>query len=277
MPIDFEPFIHPMDRQALNALKKIPMLDTILKKYMKTVDENLLHGINMVSMVKLGRNQLPEIYKMLQEICSSLKISEPEFYLQMNPIPNAYTSGDTRPFIVINTGIIDLLRPEELKAVIAHECGHILCHHVLYHTLANHLLILGTGFFSDLKDIVIAPLKWALLYWIRRSEFSADRVAAYVMNDSGIIVNTMLRLAGGKSEITHNVNIEEFLQQAIEYRKDIDESKFNKFLQAIAIKDQTHPFAAIRAIEVREWFEKMHDELQDCINDDNLYQNIVLK
>ncbi len=195
MPIDFEPFIHPTDRQALNSLKAIPLLDTVLKKYMKAVDENLLHGVNMASMIRLSRTQLPEIYGLLPEICVRLDIPEPEFYLQMDPQPNAYTAGDTRPFIVVNSGIIDLLRPEELKAVIAHECGHILCHHVLYHTLATHLLTIGTGLFSDFKNLVTAPLKWALLYWVRRSEFSADRVSAFVMQDSRVVVNTMMRLA----------------------------------------------------------------------------------
>jgi Zn-dependent protease with chaperone function len=194
----------------------------------------------------------------------------------MDPQPNAYTSGDTRPFVVVNSGLIDLLRPEELKAVIAHECGHILCHHVLYHTLATHLLTISTGFFSDLKSIVTAPLKWALLYWVRRSEFSADRVSAYVMEDSGVVVNTMMRLAGGKSEITRNVNIEEFIQQAISYYNDLDESKFSKFLQAIAIKDQTHPFAAIRALEVRKWYYETHQTLPKPTEYDQLYQSIKI-
>jgi len=276
MPIDFEQFIHPWDRQALNSLKKIPLLDTVLKKYMKTVDENLLHGINMASMIRLSRTQLPEIYELLPEVCVRLDIPEPEFYLEMNPIPNAYTSGDTNPFVVINSGLIDLLRRDELKAVIAHECGHILCHHVLYHSLATHLLTLGTGFLGGIKEIVVAPLQWALFYWVRRSEFSADRVSAFVMNDSGVVVNTMMRLAGGKSAITENVNIEEFLNQAIVYRNTLDESKFSKFLQAIAIKDRTHPFAAIRALEVRDWFVQTSQELPEPTEYDALFNNIKI-
>ena len=145
MPIDYKPFIHPEDRDALNKLQTIPGLDTLVKKYMQTVTEDMMHGINLASKIKLGPTQLPEIHATLRETCETLQIPEPELYLEMDPIPNAYTSGDTKPFVVVNSGIIDLLTPEELKAVIAHECGHILCHHVLYHTLASLLVSAGGG------------------------------------------------------------------------------------------------------------------------------------
>lgn len=256
-PIDYKQFIHPQDKQALEALKKIPLLDTVLKQYMKAVNENLLHGINMASKIRLSPTQLPNLYFLLPPICEKLGLEEPEFFLEMDPQPNAYTSGDTKPFIVINSGLVELLKEDELKSAIAHECGHILCHHVLYHMLAR-LLISGTGFvggnFFGLGDVITAPLEWALLYWVRRSEYSADRVSAYVMDDAEVVVKTQMRLSGGNSNITENVNLEEYLQQAMEYRSSMDESKFSKLLQYIAIKDATHPFSAIRAIEVREWF-----------------------
>ena len=33
-----------------------------------------------------------------------------------------------------------MMTEEELDAVIAHECGHILCHHVLYHSIAHYVM-----------------------------------------------------------------------------------------------------------------------------------------
>ena len=276
MPIDFEQFIHPLDRKALHTLQKIPLLDTVLRKYMKMVDENLLRGVNMATMIRLGRNQLPRIHEMLLEICAYLDIPEPEFYLQMDPQPNAYTFGESKPFIVINSGLIDLLQKDELKSVIAHECGHILCHHVLYHTLAHYLMVAGGGLFG-LQDLAMAPLRWSLFYWVRRSEFSADRVSAYVMEDSDVVVTAMMRLAGGKSEITNEVNIEEFLNQANEYQKNLDESKFSKLLQAIAIKDATHPFTVLRAREVRSWFGATQTQLPPPTEYGKLFQEVKLK
>lgn len=256
MAIDYKPFIHPADREALEKLQAIPLLDTLVKQYMKTITEDMYHGINMATKIKLSRTQLPDIYGLMEEVCAELQLAVPEFYLEMDPQPNAYTSGDTRPFVVINSGIIDLLRPDELKAVIAHECGHILCHHVLYHTLADLLVSTGGGVGAIFgMGLVSEPLKWALMYWVRRSEFSADRVAAYVMKDSGAVVRTMLRLAGGATKITASVNLDEFLRQEVEYRKFMKDSSKSTFLQNWMIKDMSHPYPAVRAAEVKKWFD----------------------
>ncbi len=259
MAVDYNKFIHPQDRMAMEALKRIPLFDKVLKAYMSTFDENTLRGVNMASMIRLGPNQIPEIYNILPEICSTLGIDEPEFYLEMNPIPNAYTFGDTKPFVVVNSGLIDLLSPEELRVAIAHECGHILCHHVLYHSLAMILLRAGSG----ILGMTTAPIYWALMYWCRRSEFSADRVAAYVMEDCDLVVRTMMRLSGGGQHITDSVNMAEYMKQAESYANLLDESKFNKALQAWAIKDAQHPFPGIRSLEIKKWFTENFEMLPE--------------
>ena len=255
MSIDYKPFIHPEDRAALNNLQAIPGLDTLMKKFMQTVTEDMMHGINMASKIKLGPTQLPEIHGILRETCEKLQIPEPELFLEMNPQPNAYTYGDTKPFVVVNSGIIDLLSKEELKAVIAHECGHILCRHVLYHSLASLLVSAGGGIGGIFGlGAISEPLQWALMYWVRRSEFSADRVAAYVINDADVVARTMMRLAGGGADITAHVDMEQFVRQAAEYKKFMKESGKSKLLQNWMVKDMSHPYPAVRAAEVKKWF-----------------------
>lgn len=251
-------FIHPEDRAALEKLKAIPLLDTAVRQYMKHLTEDLLHGINMASKIRLGPGQLPELHGVLVDVCAKLDLPVPEFYLEMDPQPNAYTCGDTNPFVVINSGIVDLLRPDELKVVIAHECGHIVCHHVLYHMLAQFILTAGGGVASIFgAGLITEPLKWALTYWVRRSEFSADRVAAYVMGDADVVARTMMRLAGGGSRITSAVNMDAFMRQAAEYDKFIRDSDKSGFLQNWMIKDLDHPYPAIRAAEVVKWFRNL--------------------
>ena len=270
MAIAYQGFIHPEDKSALEKLKAVPFLNTIVKQYLRYFTEDMLHGINIASKIKLGPNQLPEIYGQLTEVCAKLEIPVPEFYLEMDPQPNAYTCGDTKPFVVINSGIIDLLRPDELKAVIAHECGHILCHHVLYHMLADLLVNAGGGVASIFgAGLITEPLKWALTYWVRRSEFSADRVAAYVTGDADIVARTMMRLAGGGTNITASVNMDEFIRQAADYNRFIKDSDKSSFLQNWMIKDMDHPYPAIRAAEVVKWFKgaKIRVSLSNHLND----------
>lgn len=262
MPIDYKPFIHPEDRDALNKLQAIPGLDTLMKKFMQSVTEDMMHGINMASKIKLGPSQLPDLYAILKDTCETLQIPEPEMFLEMDPIPNAYTYGDTKPFVVVNSGIIDLLSKEELRAVIAHECGHILCRHVLYHSLASLLVSAGGGIGGLFGlGIISEPLQWALMYWVRRSEFSADRVAAYVTNDADVVARTMMRLAGGGTRITERVDMEQFVKQAADYQKFMKDSGKSKFLQNWVIKDVSHPYPAVRAAEVKKWFAKSMTKL----------------
>lgn len=99
--------------------------------------EQLQTGLNMASKVRLSPTQLPRLYNILPPICERLEIKEPEFYLEMNPSPNAYAFGDTQTAITITSALVDMMSEDELIGVVAHECGHIACRHMLFHTLAQ--------------------------------------------------------------------------------------------------------------------------------------------
>ena len=133
-------FIHPEDAAALQQMENIPGFPTLVKKILSLGYEQLQYGVNMASNIRLSETQLPKIYHHLPPICEKLGIEEPEFYLQMNPMPNAYTFGDSKIFITVTSGLVEMMDDEELDAVLAHECGHILCHHVLYNSVARLLL-----------------------------------------------------------------------------------------------------------------------------------------
>ena len=126
--------MHPEDAAALEQLESIPGFPALVKKVLELGLEQMQYGINMASAIRLSPTQLPHLYNRLPPICEKLGIEEPEFYLVMDPTPNAWTYGDTRKYITITSGLVDLLTERELDCVIAHECGHILCRHVLYHS-----------------------------------------------------------------------------------------------------------------------------------------------
>jgi Zn-dependent protease with chaperone function len=245
-------YIHPEDRAALDNLKNIPIFNGCVKMFMKFLPEQLLRGMNMAQKICLGPEQLPEIYNILPPICKMLDIEEPEFYLEMNPAPNAYTYGDTKVFLTVTSGLIEYLEPDELSAVIAHECGHIACRHVLYKTMASMLINYGSKIFGPMAALSI-PIQLALLRWERRSELSADRAAAVFAKGPDAVVQTMIRLAGGPKSITENVNMLEYIKQAEEYTKLQEESEWNLLLQGFAIMNQNHPFLAVRTKEIINW------------------------
>lgn len=243
-------YIHPEDAKALRELESIPGFPALVKKVLSLGLETLQYGVNMASAIRLSPTQLPELYNRLPPICEKLGIAEPEFYLQMDPIPNAWTFGDTRIYITVTSGLVEMMNDEELNAVVAHECGHIACHHVLYHSIASYILN-GTG---GLLGTLSLPIQYAILYWQRKSELSCDRAASLVTSPE-VVTATMARLAGGPKSITSKVNMWEWARQADQYDAICNNGLWNKTLQIYAISAQNHPFTAVRVREILKWAE----------------------
>jgi Zn-dependent protease with chaperone function len=245
-------FIHPEDAAALRQLESIPGFPALVKKIMALGLEQMQYGVNMATAIRLSSTQLPQLYKHLPPICEKLGITEPEFYLQMDPIPNAWTFGDTKIYITITSGLVELLDDEELDAVIAHECGHILCRHVLYHSIAQYILS-GADAMGILGSLTI-PIQYAILYWYRKSELSCDRCASIITSPE-IVARSMARLSGGPKSITSNLNMQEWALQADQYDKIKNDGLWNKALQLSVIISQSHPFSAVRVREILKWGE----------------------
>jgi Zn-dependent protease with chaperone function len=217
---------------------------------MKLFPERLMHGLNMAQKIRLGPDQLPGIYRYLPAACGPLGIAEPEFYLEMNPRPNAYTYGDQRAFVTVTSGLIEDLN------------GHIACQHTLYHTMALMLLRFGASIFGPLAALSL-PVQLALLYWYRRSELSADRAAAVIMRGSQPVVDVMIRLAGGSKSITGQIDVDLYMKQAEAYDK-LMESQWDQFLLGLASAAETHPLLAVRTREIVRWCES--DQFQRILS-----------
>jgi Zn-dependent protease with chaperone function len=243
-------FIHPEDAAALQELESIPGFPTLVKKFLSLGFEQLQYGMNMASAIRLSPKQMPQLYQHLPPICQQLGLDEPEFYLQMDPNPNAWTFGDTRIYITVTSGLVEMMTDEELDAVLAHECGHILCRHVLYHSVASYILK-GIDYLGVLGSLTV-PVQFAILYWQRKSELSCDRVSSIITSPE-ILSSTMARLAGGPSSITQDINLQEWAKQGEEYEAIRNDGLWNKALQISAIMAQNHPFSAVRVNEILKW------------------------
>jgi Zn-dependent protease with chaperone function len=253
MPVAARDFIHPEDKAAQEQLKAIPLFDQFVKMFLKIGIEQFVHNLNMAEKIRLGPDQLPHLYDPIPPICETLGIEVPEVYLEMNPVPNAYALGDSRPSVVLTSGLVEAMDEDELQAVLAHECGHIVCRHTLYRTMTLLLIRVGPQIFGPLAALSM-PIQLALLYWSRRGELSADRAAAVVLGDPKPIVETMIRLAGGPKSVTGKVNLEAYLKQAEAFDK-MQESTWDKVLQTVATMQQTHPFQSVRCREILRWCE----------------------
>ncbi len=251
-----EYYVHETDKNALKALKAIPGFHQFVKAFMKIWSERQYRVSNMSSCVRMNEKQLSKYYDMLPPICEKLGIDIPELYLQLDVNPNSYTSGDTTPFIVVTSGLFETIPEELIPTVLAHECGHIACHHVLYSTMGN-ILLGGTA--SALRNFVpygsfaTMPLEIAFFYWMRCSELSADRAAVLCDGGAEKMSEVCMRLAGFDKDIDALASKDEFMVQAREYRDMIKGSKWDKTLEFLALSNRSHPLMTVRALECEEW------------------------
>ncbi|MBR6585869.1 MAG: M48 family metalloprotease [Kiritimatiellae bacterium] len=258
-------FIHPEDEMAMRNLEGVPGFDTVARFILEHFTENLLHGLYMAQMVRISPTQLPEIYNLLPPICGKFGIDLPELYLTMDPAPNAWTIGDKRKFIVLTSGLLDhITNKKELQSIIAHECGHILCRHVFYNTVA--ILLVNFGESLGFGQVVLAPILLAIKYWQRRSELSADRASTVYIGGPDVPCRALLRICGGPDNLTKNINLQEYAEQAKAYDELLANSKWNKLLQNMAVMNADHPFAAVRIREILSWTASpQFDRLKDAM------------
>lgn len=259
MSINRNVFIHKSDKAAIQVLKSVPGFSQVLKTFMKLWDEKLQHIENMAGKVRISENQLPHYYNMLLPICEKLGIDTPEFYLELNPFANAYTHGNTNAAITITSGLLETLPDELIPTVIAHECGHIACHHVLYTTMGTMLRNKGIDLLYKLlpfrfANIALIPLYAAFFYWMRCSEYSADRAAVLCDGTPDKTIEVCMRLAGFDKDIAQdNPNLDAFFDQAREYRQEIKDSAYKKALEKYMFMYNDHPMLSVRALEAYEW------------------------
>lgn len=249
-------FEHPLDRTALEALRKAPGLDLLLKKLSAIQVERQVRLLFTASSLRLGPRQCPSIYDMMREGAAVLDMSEPELYLWQYPYPNAFAVGMERHTVVVTSGLVDLLDMDELRGVIAHEMGHIKSGHMLYRTMAIFLALIGLVAARNLPfvNLLTQALIYAFYDWQRKSELTADRAGLLVTQDSEVAVRTLLKLAGGTHAQAEAPNIEEFLKQADEF-VDMGANLLDAIYTFEMTRFQSHPFPALRAREISAWHD----------------------
>lgn len=246
-------FRHPLDLEATKALKQIPGLDLMVRNLLGPIAEQVFYAENIASSVLVSENQLPDLYKLLTEACQILDIEPPQMYLRQHPAPNAYTFAmrGKQPFIVLHTSLVDMLEPDEIQAVIAHELGHLKCDHSVYLTPVN-LLILTAASLPVLGAALAQSLQSQLLEWVRCAEFTCDRAALLATQNPRTVMSVLMKLAGGSPKLAPQLNLDAFIAQARAY-DDISKTELGEMIKAARTAQLTHPVPVLRAREIDRW------------------------
>ena len=242
---------HPTDRAALSALRQIPGFDTLLKKVVGMLGEKNIATVYQAAAVKVGPEQYPDIHAALIRACEVLDTDVPPLYISQTPLANAGAVGMDNPFIVLNSSLIELARPEEVEAVLGHEVGHIMSEHALYRTLLFLLLQLA-GPAMPIVSQAVVPITLALLEWSRKAEISCDRAGLLAVQNLDTAMGMHAVLAGGIRGRRDELNVEAFVAQSDEYR---DRDGLAAYYGFLATLGRSHPFPVIRVAELRNWVD----------------------
>jgi Zn-dependent protease with chaperone function len=217
-----------------------------------SVAEQFFYLENIASSVLVSDRQLPHLHNLLLEACKILDLEPPQLYIKQHPAPNAYTFAmrGKQPFIVIHTSLIDLLTPEEIQAVIAHELGHLKCEHSVYLTLAN--LVVLAGQLVPGGSLLTQNLQTQLMEWVRCAEFTCDRAALLVAQNPRVVASVLMKLSGGSPTLAPQLDLDAFLDQARSY-DDMSTNEIGKMLRQMQTAQLSHPVPVLRAREIDRW------------------------
>ncbi len=205
------------------------------------------------SQITQPRNQAEQvIYGTVQDLAQRLRIKMPEVWVYEAPDPNAFATGPSKnnSMVAVSTGLLSNLNEQEVRAVLAHEMGHVyngdmftttvlmglmntfvyFISRWVYRHVAERNALLGFGVYIFLQ-IVLSFLAMIPIAWFsRRREFAADAFAAKAYSKEA-----MIGALQGIDRWVNRAQIEYSTQDALATMKISGKSK--GFLRLFA----THP------------------------------------
>ncbi|MDE2781501.1 MAG: M48 family metallopeptidase [Gemmatimonadota bacterium] len=242
---------HSADRAALAALRKLPGFDQVLRTLFGIFGEKPVRLAFQANAVRVGPNQFPHLWDLYCEVCTTLDAPERyPLFVSQNPVVNAGAYGMKQPFIILNSGTLELLTDRQVSYVMGHEVGHVMSDHVLYRTMTVLLTELAKlGF--PLVGLAARAILIALLEWSRKSELSSDRAGLLAIQEPDEVMGSMLKMAGGGRD--EETSLPEFIRQAEDYRQSGDMA--DQVFKVLNLLGQSHPFWVLRVSELRGWIE----------------------
>ncbi|MCH7904479.1 MAG: M48 family metallopeptidase [Armatimonadetes bacterium] len=174
--------------------------------------------------------ELQVVENVTEEMAIAAGIPPPKVYIIDDPSPNAFATGrrPERAYVVVTTGLIEILNREELQGVVAHEVAHIRNNDIkLMTTLAivaglvpliSHMFLRSMWYGGGRRSrdsgggvlmiigialAILAPLFAMLLKLAvsRKREFMADATAVELTRNPDGLVSALTKLSKPKTKL----------------------------------------------------------------------------
>jgi heat shock protein HtpX len=180
---------------------------------------------------EVGPNDGPEartLHAIVERLCIQANVPKPRIAIAQTPMPNAFAVGRSPKSATVcaTTGILGLLDPAELEAVLGHEITHVLNRDVVVMTVASFFasiaafitqfgFFFGGGFGGDNRDnnnngffvvILVSAAVYVISFLLiqalsRYREFAADRGSAIITGRPSALISALMKIDSGMARI----------------------------------------------------------------------------
>jgi Zn-dependent protease with chaperone function len=200
----------------LEAMFSAPSVTNVLALQDATEPDNLLaqsvNGFCFPLSGKFGG----ELHAVCRQVVAALGLDggrdsmKVDFFLSNDPSYNAlaffnHDAGQPH-YIVLNSGLVDALTPDELKFVVGHELGHLVFRHSCFERVMS----------LSYKNPEEMPQAARSLHdlWSKLSEISSDRVGLLAVGEIGPALSAMFKLSSGLSMSFLKMDARSYLEMA---------------------------------------------------------------
>ncbi|MBI4097065.1 MAG: zinc metalloprotease HtpX [Candidatus Levybacteria bacterium] len=172
----------------------------------------------------LSQKQAPKLYTMIEDLTKKMHLPMPKLYMTPDRQANAFATGRSpnHASVAVTQGILDTLNKEELRAVLAHELGHVKNRDILIATVAAVLasaisfignMMLFRGYSDDdegnaggaiaLIAAILVPIGASLVQLAisRQREFGADETGARTIGDGRPLASALLAISDSTKRV----------------------------------------------------------------------------
>lgn len=172
----------------------------------------------------------PTVHRIIQQLAQMADLPTPRVAMMETHVPNAFATGRSpkHAIVAVTRGLVQMLEPAELEAVLAHEMSHIknrdmmvLTYASLFASVASFIVQIGmwTGFgIGDRRDrdnnsaavvFLVSAAVWVISFFLLRAlsryrEYAADRGSVLLTGSPATMRSALLKVSGTIQRIPNN-------------------------------------------------------------------------
>ncbi len=154
--------------------------------------------LRMYKAQEVSYNDSPYLHKIVDELSANAGIPKPKICIIPDQSPNAFATGrdPEHGVVAVTEGIMQLLTPQELRGVIAHEIAHIAHRDILLQTIA--------GVLASAITSIASWLQWsAILGGNNDEEGGSNPIAALLLAFLAPVAASLIQMAISRTREYH--------------------------------------------------------------------------